>query len=175
MAKKLLFLLVVPFALFAQNLSLIDGNIKAHTEVFGDSTIDPQTKKISVDLSIDDTIESLQGKVLINALDLVSDNSDRDEHMYEAIGVKEFATIVFEIKKVIKVQDQYMLGGELTLHGVTKLLSVPVTFEKNGVDITLDSKFSILMSEYGIEPPTLLFLTVRDQVDIDVNLQLKGQ
>lgn len=175
MVKKLLFLLVVPFALFGQNLSLVDGVLKAHTEVFGDSTIDPATKKIDTDLSIGDTIESLKGTISINALDLVSDNSDRDEHMYEAIGAQKFTTITFEIKKVIKSKDRYMLGGELTLHGVTKILTLPVSIEKNGVNITLYSKFSIIMSEFGIEPPTLLFLTVRDQVDIDVNLQLKGK
>lgn len=35
MAKKLLFLMVVPFFVFAGNLTLNSGAIKAHTEVLG--------------------------------------------------------------------------------------------------------------------------------------------
>lgn len=124
---------------------------------------------------MDDSIESLKGTVALNTLDLVSDNSDRDAHMYETLGVKEFTKISFDIKKIIKIQDSYSIGGSLKLHGVEKALVVPATIIKTNDGVNITSKFSFNMSEYGIEPPTLLFLTVRDLVDIDVNLELKGK
>ena len=44
--------------------------------------------------------------------------------------------------------------------------------KENGT-VQIHSLFSIKMTDFGIEPPVMIFLTVRDQVDIDVNLNLK--
>jgi polyisoprenoid-binding protein YceI len=173
MYKRVLLLTAIPFLLNAANLTLINGEIKAHTKVFGDSNINPSTKTIKATVSIDDTIESLKGKFTIKVLDLKSSKSDRDEHMYEALEAKNYPNIVVDIQSVIKIEDRYKLDGTVTLHGITKPLSSIATISKNGNKISLKGGFSVNMKDHGIKPIKLLFLTVRERVDIDYELKLK--
>lgn len=172
---RLLLLFIIPFALFAGELKLIEGSVKAHTEVFGDSTINPATNKVAVNLTMDNGIESIIGEVTINALDLVSDNKDRDVHMHETLESNGYPTISFKISNIKKTDEGYILGGILNLHGNLKGLELKSDITQNGNIVNLQSNFTIKMSAYGIKPPKLLFLTVRDEVDIDVTLQLAGE
>ena len=174
MVKKLLLIFVTPLILLSSELQLVEGSIKAHTEVFGEPNINPMTNKINTNLSINDGIESITGDITINAMSLVSDSSDRDANMYETLGAMDFSTINFKVLNISKSQDGYTIGGVLNLHGVSKGVEAKgvISNIKNNM-IDLNSKFTIKMTDYGIEPPTMLFLTVRDEVDIDVNLKLQ--
>ena len=179
MAKKLLFCIIVPFTfltqIYAANLDLIQGHIKAHTQVFGDSTIDPETNKVTASLNMQEGIESLKGEIKINALDLISDNKDRDAHMYETLGSENFPVISFDLAKIVKIENIYQIEGIMNLHGVTKNFSIPVDITQNNGIVEMHSMFTIKMSDFNIEAPKLLFLTVRDEVDITVDLKLKGE
>ena len=159
--------LVLLFALFvnAQELKLLDGQIQAHTEVFGDSTINPQTKDIIAIVQRGDNIESISGVFSINSSTLVSDNKDRDKHMYELLKSSITPTISFTITSIVKVEDRYKIIGDLTMNNVTKEISSLSTIkEANG--LTMNGDFSFLLTDFGLEPPTMFFLTVRDQIDI---------
>ncbi len=163
---------------FGSKLQLQDGLIKAHTEVFGDSTIDPETKDIKTDLTIQKSLESITGKIFIKAGDLVSDNKDRDSHMYKSLKIASHPLITYRINSISKKADKensYILKGVLELHGIKKQLAADaVMVQKKGL-INIRSNFFINMSDFGVEPPVLLFLSVRDRVDIDVNINLKGK
>ncbi len=176
MFKVLILLALVLSFGFASKLQLQEGLIKAHTEVFGDSTIDPSSENIKTDLFMENSLESLKGKIFLKAGDLVSDNKDRDDHMYETLNTLSHPLISYTINSIVKDDKRdngYILNGVLELHGVKKELDVDAEMVQNDGLINLRSKFSLKMSDFGIEPPVLLFLTVRDQVDIDVNLDLK--
>jgi len=173
MYKKIILLAAVPFLLSAANLTLTDGEIKAHTKVFGDSNINPSTKIITVDVSMDDTIESLKGKFSIKAKDLKSSKSDRDEHMHEALEVTKYPEIIVDIQSVIKIEDAYKLDGTVTLHGVTKPLNTIAQINKNEDGLTINGSFSVNTTEHGMKPIKLLFLTVRERIDITYDLLLK--
>lgn len=172
--KLLLILSIFPLVLIAGKIELLDGQIKAHTEVFGDSTIDPSTNHISTNLFMDSDITSIKGLISTKAASLISDNKDRDKHMYEALSIEKYPDIKYNINNVTKTEDGYFIDGVFELHGINKHLKVKSNISKNenGL-IHLKSKFTIKTSEYEIEPITLLFLTVRDEVDINVSLTLK--
>lgn len=173
MFKILITTAILAIYSFANILQVQEGHIKAHTEVFGDSTIDPQTTHIGTSLTINETIESIKGVIFISAVDLISDNSKRDEHMYEVLNVKNFSTISFTINSITKEKENYILNGILALHGVQKEMNIKAKILKENGTVQIHSLFSIKMTDFGIEPPVMIFLTVRDQVDIDVNLNLK--
>jgi len=173
MFRILITTVIMAICTFANVLQVQEGQIKAHTEVFGDSTIDPSTKNIGTSLTIEDTIESIKGVVFISSKDLVSDNSKRDEHMYEVIEIESFSTISYTITNITKQTDGYMLHGVLALHGIKKEMDIKADITKENGTVQLKSQFSIKMTNFGIEPPVMIFLTVRDQVDIDINLNLK--
>lgn len=173
MYKKILLLVAVPFLLCATNLSFTQGEIKAHTEIFGDSNINPSTKVVMMEASIDDSIESLRGKFTIKATDLKSSNSDRDEHMHETIDAANYPLIVVNIQNVTKSADMYQLDGTVMLHGVTRALSTMATINKNTTGLSISGSFAVNLTDHQIKPPKLLFLTVRDRIDITYNLELK--
>lgn len=172
MFKVLVFICLGIFS-YANNLSITNGSVTAHTEVFGDSEINPSTKDIKGELSIDNSIESLKGKIYFDTLSLISDKKDRDANMYELLEVNNFNTISFEISSISKNEDKYKIDGILTLHGVTKDVSSIATITNDNGAMILNGDFSILLSNFGMKPPTLLFLTVRDQIDINYNIEIK--
>jgi polyisoprenoid-binding protein YceI len=159
--------LVLLFALFvnAQELKLLGGNIQAHTHVFGDPTIDPETKDIIAKVQKGDSIESISGEFIINSSTLVSDNKDRDKHMYEVLKSSITPTISFTITSIEKVEDKYQINGNLKMNNVTKKISSLATISEKE-SLSMDGDFSIKLTDFGIEPPTMFFLTVRNQVDI---------
>ncbi len=173
---KLVVILLVALYANGSQLKLLGGKIQAHTEVFGDRHIDPATTSIGSELSIKDSIESLQGKIFIHANTLVSEKKDRDENMYELLNVVKFPTISVKIHSLTKIEeDKYKLVGILTLNGVSKKITSDVVITETGNMVTLNGSFDINLTSYDMEPPVLLFLTVRDQIDISYNLKYKKE
>ncbi len=165
MRNLIFFLLLSGFAL-ANSLVLQEGEIQAHTEVFGDSTINPSSTKIDSKLDMKDSIESIKGLITIKSLSLVSDNKDRDTHMYKVLNVEVNPNISFNITSISKEGEQYKISGFLTLNGVAKKVETLASINENGNLISLNGAFSILLTDFGMEPPSMFFLTVRDQIDI---------
>ena len=98
MKKVSLVALALVSSLFAGNVSFDSGSIKAHTEVFGDKTIDPFTKKATSHFTMDATPSTLKGSMEISVLDLVSDNQKRDEHMQEVLESSSFPKAIFTLR-----------------------------------------------------------------------------
>lgn len=159
-------------ASFASNIDFKNGYIQAHTEILGDSNINPKSTKIVTKLIMDENPETLKGEILLDLFSLKSENDKRDEHMHEALKAKENKLVSFTIKDVTKVGESYKLLGTLHLNKVTKDVEALASIEERGEMMTLKGGFNIKMSDFGIEPPTLLFLSVRDQVDITYELDL---
>ncbi|WP_024954766.1 YceI family protein [Sulfurospirillum arcachonense] len=173
MYRIVIFVLVTCLWANASDLTLQKGNISAHTEIFGDSNINPSTKEIHSKLMIDANIESLRGKIFIDTLSLNSDKKDRDEHMYELLNTQLHKTISYEIKEISKIKDDYQIAGVLTLNGVQKDVLSIASIKQDSNNLSLEGNFSIQLTQYDMTPPTLLFLTVRDQIDITYNLTYK--
>lgn len=160
--------------LYAGPLSFESGVIKAHTEVFGDSSIDPTAKRASSRLSMDENPESLRGMIEVSMVDLISDNKKRDTSMQETFESAAFPKAVFEIKEVAaKGANNYLLKGAMSLHGITKPLSFEGAITQEGPKVHIKVSSMIKMSDFGIKPPRMVFLTVRDQVDVSADVLLK--
>jgi polyisoprenoid-binding protein YceI len=172
MFKLLLVLSLVLFA-NASNLSVQNGEIIAHTEVFGDSQINPTTKDVKADLTMNDSIESIKGKIYFDTLSLISDEKTRDEHMYELLNVEKYKTISCDIRSITKVGDDYELKGVLTLNGISKNLKAKVSVTQINNLISLKGNFSFNLTDFSMEPPKMIFLTVRNQIDISYNINLE--
>ncbi len=161
-------------SVYAGNLSFESGTIKAHTEVFGDSSIDPVFKKATSKLTMEEGVASLRGSVEVKITDFISDNAKRDANMRETMESDKFPKASFEIKEVVaKGGEDVLLKGSLTLHGVSKPLSFEGSVTAEGAKVHIKAKSALKMSDYGITPPKMVFLTVRDQVDLSVDMVLK--
>jgi len=154
----------------ASSLELRSGEINAHTEVFGDSSINPGTKDVNAKVSIENDITSIRGIVSIKSSSLVSDNLDRDKHMYKAINAKVNPKISYDIKSITKEDDGYTITGNLIFNNVAKEIKSHASIAKDDKNININGNFSIKLTDFGLEQPTLLFLTVRNQIDVKYNL-----
>jgi len=172
---KIVFLLLVIINLHAEIFVLKEGNIQAHTEVFGDSSINPATKKIDSTLMMQGDITTLKGNISLRARSLVSDNKERDTHMYETIAADKNKIISLYIMKITKVDAKYEIEGMLLLNGIEHEVKSLATIKQSVDTLELSGAFSFHLSRYDIEPPKMLFLTVRDQIDIRYRLNYKDE
>lgn len=174
MKKSAIVMLLVIVSAWGGSLGFESGVIKTHTEVFGDSKIDPVFKKMQSHLRMEDSPASLRGIIELSMSDFVSDNPQRDEHMHKAMESDRFPKAEFEIRETIpQGGDNYLLRGTMTLHGVCKPISLAGSVAEEGNTVRVNARGEIRMSDFGIKPPGVLFLRVRDQVDLSVDVVLK--
>lgn len=125
---------------------------------------------------------------VIQAASIDTDNENRDKHLRSAdfFDVEKFPTITFK-STAIKAgtsKDVYDVTGNLTMHGVTKQITLPVTFlgfGKDGrgtpkigfeIETTLNRKdFGIVWNKSLDEGGILL----GEDVKVTINLEANGK
>ncbi len=169
----LLSILTLSTSLMAQKLVVNHGIVKAHTEVFGDSSIEPATTVIISHLTMGKGITSMKGSIDVSILKLKSDNSKRDEHMVEALESKNYPLSTYTFSSVKKASHGYTIDGILNFHGVQKPLQINADITKEGREIIFHGKSSFLLSDYKVKPIKLFFLTVRNKIDLAIDVTFK--
>jgi len=101
-----------------------------------------------------------------------SGNTNRDSHMLEILDGLKYPFVEFVSDSLRHEDEGYRVFGELTFHGVRR----PVDFKatpvhlKNGVEIKGD--FVVLLSDYQVERPSLLFVPTANDLHIDLDVFL---
>ena len=119
--------------------------------------------KSSVDLTI--PVESVDTK-----------NEKRDQHLKSAdfFNAKQFPVMTFKSTKVEGSGDTYKVTGDLTLHGVTKPLTLEIKKggEAKGMEGEIrgggETKFAIKRSDYGMN---FMQGPLGDEINIVVSLE----
>jgi polyisoprenoid-binding protein YceI len=125
-------------------------------------------------LSMDGVPATLKGSIEVSMSDLLSDNKKRDEHMQESLESALFPKAIFSITDVVASGgDAYVLKGTMTFHGVSRPMSFSGTIVEEGGRVRIKVQSSIKMSDFGMKPIRMVFITVRDQVDLSVDVVLK--
>lgn len=105
----------------------------------------------SFDLNADPAKSSLDITVKTDSID--SNNAKRDQHLksQDFFSATEFPAITFKGKEFKKSADnKWEVKGDLTLHGVTKPVTVAVEDTSAGAGGGLEAKFTIKRSDYGM-------------------------
>ena len=123
----------------------------------------------------------------IQAASIDTENEDRDKHLRseDFFNVGTYPEITFVSKKITKSgEDTFAVTGTLTMHGVAKTVTLPVTFLGEGpspwggrvagweIQTTLDRK------DYGIVWNKALDaggMILGDEVAITINLETKSE
>ena len=66
-----------------------------------------------------------------------------------------------------KILDD-MAEGEITLHGQTKKLLVPITFNQSNDIIEIKTEFNIVLDDFKIKVPRLLFQNIAENINVKV-------
>jgi len=121
--------------------------------------------------------------VTIQAASIDTNEADRDKHLRseDFFAVEKFNTITFKSKRITKRNaDTYDMVGDLTMHGVTKELTLPVTHLGAGKDpwgrdkIGFETEVTLNRKDFGLSWNTALeaggFL-IGDDVKVSVSVQ----
>lgn len=167
--KKIVILAIFAFTLFASELELKSGYVAAHTQMVMDSTIDPTNNSLQASLTIQNgDITTIKGKFWVEMSLFSSDNIDRDKNMYKEIEIDKFKMATYVISSIEKIDDKdnYTINGALNFHGISKNISTKAKIKIQNSELVLEANSMILMSDFGIKAPCMVFMCVRDQVDL---------
>ena len=122
-------------------------------------------------------------EVTIQTASFNSYNEDRDAHVKnpDFLDVEKFPTATFKSTKIKNTGDKtYDVTGDFTLHGVTKSITIPMTFKGTVNDPWGNTRAgfvggtTIKRSDYGISYSKTLEaggLVVGDEVRLDLRIE----
>jgi polyisoprenoid-binding protein YceI len=170
----------------AQTGTLDDG-----TSTFAGYRIDEELGGIGANTAVGRT-QSVQGSmtiagtsvtdlnVTVDMASLRSDDERRDGQLASrGLETSRFPTATFELVEPIEVGSPPADGGsiaatavgDLTLHGVTQRVEVPVDAQWTGEHIEVAASLDVALADYDIEPPTgFLVLSIEDTGTIEMHL-----
>ncbi|MGZ4730372.1 MAG: YceI family protein [Acidimicrobiales bacterium] len=110
---------------------------------------------------------------------LKSDKAPRDGQIKSrGIETNSFPTATFKLTQPITLPGTPQKGqevdvtatGELTLHGVTKTIDIPLKASWTGDTILVAGGAKVAFSDYAIEPPTNAIVSVDDNGEFELQL-----
>lgn len=122
----------------------------------------------------------------VKAASIDTGNNDRDEHLRgpDFFDVQKFPTLTFTSTKVAaKDADTLDVTGNLTMHGVTKQITIPVEVlgsvkTPNGEKAGFESSFTVNRKDYGIVWNRVLDAggsVLGDDVKINISIEANRQ
>ncbi|WP_259065814.1 YceI family protein [Mucilaginibacter sp. X4EP1] len=100
-------------------------------------------------------LNSAKFSVNIDAGSMNTGNALMNKHAKsdEWLDAGKYPSITFASKKVVKNGGSYQVTGDLTLHGVTKEVSIPFSFKRAGSSATFTGNFNLKRSDFNIGKP----------------------
>ncbi len=104
----------------------------------------------------------------VGKMDSGSERRDRD--MREALGYPEHKKVLVHLQSITRSKSDiadYIAAGTITIAGKDYSFSSVVHTKEAGEKIEVEGGFSIKLSHFEIEPPSLLGMDVKDDIQID--------
>lgn len=100
----------------------------------------------------------------------------------QVLDVARFPTVRFRSHRVTwkplsRDAWEVAVAGELSLHGVTKPIAVPLRVDLHGDTLTATGSFAVKQTDFGIEPVSAAagLVKVEDQVKITLRINARAQ
>ena len=134
-----------------------------------------------------DDLDASSVEFVINAASIDTDSEDRDKHLRseDFFDVASHPEITFTSSKITKAGDnEYAVTGTLTMHGVSKTVTLPVTFlgeaphPAGGTVAGFAITTTIDRKDFGIVWNRTLDaggMILGDDVEVSINLETKKQ
>ena len=135
--------------------------------------------------SAEGTFKGLKGSVVFDSSDLSTafmnvsvdvstistGNKTKDKHARGKswFHAEKYPKITFKSTQFNQASRGYEVIGKLTLHGITKEVKIPFTFEADGKKALFVGQFTVNRQDYGIKGPFFGF-TVGNEFQIDLRV-----
>ncbi len=108
-----------------------------------------------------------QISIVVNVATFNSGLSSRDSHMMEVLDGLTYPRIIFSSSNVQYTPDGILVKGKLQFHGVERMIETKVKLEKINRKWMFTGSLPVLLEDYKVERPGLLFVKVDNLVKID--------
>ena len=142
------------------------------TEYSGEASIDPEKPSGSA-ISVEVKADSLKADepAMREKYGLTKKVTDKDRAKIQAtmespeqMDIEKYPAMKFHSTSIEKQSDgQYMITGDLTIHGVTQPVSFPSTVSQENGGFRGKASLRFKQSDFGIRPYGFLFGAVRNQ------------
>jgi hypothetical protein len=158
----------------------IDGTSNIRDWTAATSTVRLTQAKVSVDakgagfwdaIVKPGAIESFE--IVIPVATLTSSTSGLDEHMHEALKSDQHKDITFRLKGLTPkaAAGAFTAAGVLRVAGVERDVNLDITLGRSGQNLVVRGTTEILMTDFGIDPPSALFGTVRSSPNVTITFE----
>mgnify|MGYP001401412043 CR=1 FL=1 len=125
------------------------------------ATANGRTNDVTGTLTVADG-KVTEGEFTVDMTTLASDESQRDNQLRtRGLQTEQFPKATFEITEPItlpKITDgkafEVSATGDLTLHGVTKPVTIELQARSSGDTFTVQGSAPVVMADFDIEPPS---------------------
>ncbi len=170
-------ILIVLFSFFAyaslsaQTIDTEKSMVNFTTTALMVSTVEGTFTGMKGDIQFDENdLSGSRFNVCINPSSLNTENQKRDDHLKNEnfFEVEKYLEICFVSTSVEKTKSGFKTTGNLTMHGITKEIEIPFTFENN----TFKGNVKIKRLNYGIGEDYSNF-TASKEAEIEIICVLK--
>jgi polyisoprenoid-binding protein YceI len=96
-----------------------------------------------------------------------SRNANRDSHMMEVTEALKYPNVTFASNSVTVEGNEYTASGTLTFHGISQPVALKGSLDRSGDTLTFTGKFTVRLTQFGINPPTLMGIKTDDEVNLE--------
>jgi polyisoprenoid-binding protein YceI len=99
--------------------------------------------------------------------------SNRDSHMIEVLEALSYPNIIFNSTSIVYNQNDLLVNGQLQFHGFTKQISFNAKQSDKEGNIFFEGAFPILLEDFKVKRPSLLFVKAENEIQIKFKLYFK--
>ncbi len=173
MTVRFSFLYLMPFLLFGQTFEV---NKSSKITYYGSHyTSDWQGHSSGVSgrivyNAVNQIANSCSLRVDLTTFD--SGNSNRDSNMLTYLDVFQYSDVLFVSNEISVEGINASIKGQLTFHGITR--DINLTADISFTDgFNAEGSFTILLSDYEVERPALLFKKIADEMKLKFHIVAK--
>ena len=104
--------------------------------------------------------------IVAKVADFKSGNSSLDSNSYRVLEALKFPNIIFKSISIENLQEELNIKGVIQFHGIDKNIDVNAELIKNESTTQINGKFTLSLSDFSVDRPSLLLRKVDDQIII---------
>jgi polyisoprenoid-binding protein YceI len=128
-------------------------------------------KKMSGDVVFDENnLSNANFSFTVEVASINTGNGMKNKHAVSDkwFNAEKYPNIVFKSKSISKSDKGYSVTGNMTIHGITKEMTVPFSFIKN----TITTKFSVKRMDFKVGTMEGMSKKVSNEIKLDVSIPL---
>ena len=166
-----LLLVLITFNLSAQEIKRVDSD-KSIINYTGKHFLhkwSAENKNISGLIQIENETISNIG-VVAKVSDFRSGNSNLDSNSLRVLDALKFPNVIFKSTSIKQENEQIIIDGIMNFHGIEKDITISAELVQLDESIKLSGKFSVYLTEFLVDRPSLLTMKVDDEINLEFEL-----